>query len=166
VPTEEAATDSVSECPVCLQPCVFPVQLPCLHVFCYLCVKGVAGRNRRCALCRADIPQDFVRRPVLVGKDAVTDQLDDQQHGECCWMKNLPVAYLQTVCDIVEEPKHQLVWSSNIMTTWCTDNQNETDESVIIILYGWLYTPLIQWHRFFPCSTFGTLDERGKSRHK
>jgi len=35
-------------------------------------MKGVAGRNRRCALCRADIPQDFLRRPVLVGKDAVT----------------------------------------------------------------------------------------------
>jgi len=34
-------------------------------------VKGVAGRNRRCALCRAEIPQDFLRRPVLVGKDAV-----------------------------------------------------------------------------------------------
>jgi len=60
-----------AECPVCLQPCSYPVQLPCSHVFCFLCVKGVAGRNRRCALCRADIPQDFLRRPTLVGKDAV-----------------------------------------------------------------------------------------------
>lgn len=69
VSVEEAAT--IAECPVCLQSCSYPVQLPCSHVFCFLCVKGVAGRNRRCALCRAEIPQDFLRRPVLVGRDAV-----------------------------------------------------------------------------------------------
>jgi len=70
-----------ADCPVCLQPCVFPVKLPCSHVFCFLCLKGVAGRNRRCALCRAEIPQDFVRRPVLVGKDTVTVVAPaDQQH--------------------------------------------------------------------------------------
>ena len=68
----EAAAGNVAECPVCLQLCVFPVQLPCSHVFCFLCLKGVAGRNRRCALCRAEIPPDFVRRPVLVGQDTVT----------------------------------------------------------------------------------------------
>jgi len=72
VPSTEATSACAAECPVCLQPCIYPVQLPCLHIFCFLCVKGVAGRNRRCALCRADIPQDFIRRPVLVGKDAVT----------------------------------------------------------------------------------------------
>jgi len=79
----EAAAGCTAECPVCLQPCVFPVQLPCSHIFCFLCVKGVAGRNRRCALCRAEIPQDFVRRPVLVGKDTVTVSTPaaaDQQH--------------------------------------------------------------------------------------
>ena len=83
VPAAEAVAACVAECPVCLQPCVFPVQLPCSHVFCFLCLKGVAGRNRRCALCRADIPQDFVRRPVLVGKDSVTISAAapaDQQH--------------------------------------------------------------------------------------
>jgi E3 ubiquitin-protein ligase RNF146 len=56
----------VLECAICLQPCVHPVRLPCSHMFCYLCMKGVAVRNRRCALCRADIPEDFVRRPILV----------------------------------------------------------------------------------------------------
>jgi len=83
VPCGEAVAGGVAECPVCLQPCVFPVQLPCAHVFCFLCLKGVAGRNRRCALCRAEIPQDFVRRPVLVGRDTVTIAAAppaDQQH--------------------------------------------------------------------------------------
>ena len=32
--------DSVLECAVCLQPSIYPVQLPCSHVFCFLCVKG------------------------------------------------------------------------------------------------------------------------------
>jgi len=79
----EAADGMTAECPVCLQPCVFPVKLPCSHIFCFLCLKGVAGRNRRCALCRADIPQDFVRRPVLVGKDRLAISAPaqaDEQH--------------------------------------------------------------------------------------
>jgi len=83
----EAADSSLAECPVCLQLCVFPVKLPCSHVFCFLCLKGVAGRNRRCALCRADIPQDFVRRPVLVGKKDTLSisppAAADEQHLNC-----------------------------------------------------------------------------------
>jgi len=82
VSPEEAV--SAAECPVCLQTCSYPVKLPCSHVFCFLCIKGVAGRNRRCALCRADIPQDFVRRPVLVGKDTAAGSAPasaDQQHS-------------------------------------------------------------------------------------
>ena len=27
------------ECAICLQPCMHPVQLPCSHVFCFLCAK-------------------------------------------------------------------------------------------------------------------------------
>ena len=30
------------ECAVCLQTCIHPVQLPCRHIFCFLCVKGVS----------------------------------------------------------------------------------------------------------------------------
>ena len=34
------AADSGSlECAICLQNCVYPVQLPCKHIFCFLCVK-------------------------------------------------------------------------------------------------------------------------------
>ena len=35
------------ECAVCLQTCVYPVQLPCKHIFCFLCVKGVTLQSKR-----------------------------------------------------------------------------------------------------------------------
>ncbi|XP_058121775.1 E3 ubiquitin-protein ligase rnf146 [Anopheles ziemanni] len=54
------------ECPVCLETCVHPVRLPCGHIFCYLCVKGVAFKNLRCALCRCDIPLTYIDHPQLV----------------------------------------------------------------------------------------------------
>ncbi|XP_055547638.1 E3 ubiquitin-protein ligase rnf146 [Wyeomyia smithii] len=54
------------ECPVCLQTCIHPARLPCGHVFCFLCVKGVAFKNRRCAMCRRDIPPSYLEHPHLV----------------------------------------------------------------------------------------------------
>jgi E3 ubiquitin-protein ligase RNF146 len=57
------------DCAVCLQPSLHPVQLPCSHIFCFLCVKGAASRNRRCALCRQEIPPDFFTRPNLLRSD-------------------------------------------------------------------------------------------------
>ncbi|XP_013082218.1 E3 ubiquitin-protein ligase rnf146-like isoform X1 [Biomphalaria glabrata] len=66
---EGSGDDNVLECPVCLQTCIYPVQLPCRHIFCFLCVKGVANRSKRCALCRQQIPPDFFCRPNLVRRD-------------------------------------------------------------------------------------------------
>lgn len=57
------------ECAICLQPCVHPVQLPCCHVFCFLCVKGASWQSKRCALCRQEIPEDFLDQPVLLLPD-------------------------------------------------------------------------------------------------
>lgn len=54
------------ECAVCLQTCVHPAELPCGHVFCYLCIKGIVNRGRRCAMCRQDIPADYLDRPRLL----------------------------------------------------------------------------------------------------
>ena len=58
----------VPECAVCLQTCIHPVRLPCSHIFCFLCVKGAANQNRRCALCRQDIPVEYFNNPTLVDK--------------------------------------------------------------------------------------------------
>ncbi|XP_055307307.1 E3 ubiquitin-protein ligase rnf146-like isoform X2 [Sitodiplosis mosellana] len=52
------------ECPVCLQLCVHPSKLPCGHIFCFLCVKGL--KNRRCAMCRAEFSSEFLDHPQLL----------------------------------------------------------------------------------------------------
>lgn len=60
---------STPECAICLQRCVHPVRLPCCHVFCFLCVKGASWQSKRCALCRQEIPEDFLDQPVLLLPD-------------------------------------------------------------------------------------------------
>lgn len=62
----ESDSEEGPECAVCLQPCVLPTRLPCRHIFCFLCAKGLALQSRRCAMCRAEIPQDFIDRPELL----------------------------------------------------------------------------------------------------
>ncbi|CAB1334171.1 unnamed protein product [Coregonus sp. 'balchen'] len=59
----------VPECAICLQSCVHPVQLPCRHVFCFLCVKGASWQSKRCALCRQEVPEDFLEHPTLLSPE-------------------------------------------------------------------------------------------------
>lgn len=66
--------DNNPECAVCLLPCIHPVQLPCTHIFCYLCVKGVANQSKRCALCRQEIPVDFLNNPALLRLDSLVKE--------------------------------------------------------------------------------------------
>lgn len=63
---EEEEEEEELECAVCLQKCVHPVRLPCSHIFCFLCVKGVANQSKRCAMCRQEIPADFLDHPTLL----------------------------------------------------------------------------------------------------
>ena len=58
--------DTHPECSVCLQLCLQPVQIPCLHVFCFLCLKGFAYRSKKCALCRSDVELKYFENPVVV----------------------------------------------------------------------------------------------------
>lgn len=60
------AGDNNLECAVCLQTCIHPAQLPCGHVFCFLCVKGIANQSKKCAMCRQEIPRDFIEHPNLL----------------------------------------------------------------------------------------------------
>lgn len=54
------------ECAVCLQTSIHPAELPCGHIFCYLCIKGIVNQGRRCAMCRQDIPVDYLDKPRLL----------------------------------------------------------------------------------------------------
>ncbi|EUB58418.1 putative ligase protein [Echinococcus granulosus] len=53
-------------CPICLQPLLQPVEIPCGHVFCYLCIKGSASHRRRCPLCRRAFSMIFFENPNII----------------------------------------------------------------------------------------------------
>ncbi|KAF6773863.1 hypothetical protein AHF37_07133 [Paragonimus kellicotti] len=55
-----------SDCSICLQNFVHPVQLPCGHIFCFLCIKGCAFHRRRCPMCRSRFSVRFFEDPKLV----------------------------------------------------------------------------------------------------
>lgn len=79
--------DGKRQCCICQEICVNPVQLPCTHVFCYLCIKGVAARNNRCALCRHRIPSGYLEDPSqsLVNKDQLKIQLEKSKDTQNNW---------------------------------------------------------------------------------
>ncbi|XP_028165640.1 E3 ubiquitin-protein ligase rnf146 isoform X1 [Ostrinia furnacalis] len=73
------------DCAVCLQKCHHPTQLPCGHIFCFLCVKGVAIQNKNCAMCRAQIPADYLDHPVLLEKNSQQQSADENESVENQW---------------------------------------------------------------------------------
>ncbi|XP_053566689.1 E3 ubiquitin-protein ligase RNF146 [Bombina bombina] len=74
---------TVPECSICLQTCVHPVSLPCKHIFCFLCVKGASWLGRRCALCRQEIPEDFLEKPTLLSPEELKSA--SRGNGEYAW---------------------------------------------------------------------------------
>ncbi|NP_001085469.1 E3 ubiquitin-protein ligase rnf146 [Xenopus laevis] len=81
--SNNAPSLSVPECAICLQICVHPVSLPCKHIFCYLCVKGASWLGRRCALCRQEIPEDFLDKPTLLSPEDLKSA--SRGNGEYAW---------------------------------------------------------------------------------
>lgn len=67
--TNSSSSSATPECAICLQSCIHPVRLPCCHIFCFLCVKGASWHSKRCALCRQEIPEDFLEHPVLLSPE-------------------------------------------------------------------------------------------------
>ncbi|XP_030618307.1 E3 ubiquitin-protein ligase RNF146-like [Delphinapterus leucas] len=71
-------------CGICSRnTCVHPVSLPCKHVFCYLCVKGASWLGKRCALCRQEIPEDFLDKPTLLSPEEL--KAASRGNGEYAW---------------------------------------------------------------------------------
>lgn len=69
------------ECAICLQKCIHPAKLPCGHVFCYLCVKGIANQSKKCAMCRQEIPADFTDKPELLPEyGSETDEVSENSY--------------------------------------------------------------------------------------
>uniref|UniRef100_A0A146L5C5 E3 ubiquitin-protein ligase n=1 Tax=Lygus hesperus TaxID=30085 RepID=A0A146L5C5_LYGHE len=65
---EEPSTSKPGEidCAICLQSCVHPARLPCGHIFCFLCLKGVFRSCAKCAMCRRPIPRNYLETPDLL----------------------------------------------------------------------------------------------------
>ncbi|KAK2723026.1 E3 ubiquitin-protein ligase RNF146-like isoform X2 [Artemia franciscana] len=60
------------ECPVCLLPCSHPVELPCNHTFCFLCIKGVAySAQRKCPMCRTPFPREILKNPKVINHEEI-----------------------------------------------------------------------------------------------
>nr|XP_018914362.1 PREDICTED: E3 ubiquitin-protein ligase rnf146-like [Bemisia tabaci] len=75
------ASSNVSDrdCAVCLETMIQPTELPCKHVFCFLCVKGIAQKTRCCALCRREIPLNYFDSPHLL-----SDPDSEKVKGKTC----------------------------------------------------------------------------------
>ena len=56
----ESGDESGEECPICLGNITLPIALECGHVFCMVCVKGIANTTKNCAICRRDIARDML----------------------------------------------------------------------------------------------------------
>ena len=94
-PTAAGSTSQQQDCPVCLQALLQPVRLPCAHVFCFLCVKGAAARNRSCPMCRGRIPNEFWARPELVqeGEGEASVVSEEQEEVTCGSGEDDPTEY-------------------------------------------------------------------------
>ncbi|XP_044734129.1 E3 ubiquitin-protein ligase RNF146-A-like [Chrysoperla carnea] len=89
---EQPSKDETLECPICLQTCLQPTLLPCGHVFCFLCTKGIAFQSKKCAMCRQEIPRDYLEKPKLLQPlpDTTTsleDEYDWFYEGRDGWWK-------------------------------------------------------------------------------
>jgi len=74
----EGPPRTYDECSVCLDPPVHPITLPCSHIFCFLCAKGLTrqdGLMASCSLCRQTIPYGFLESGDVLSK--VSSNLED-----------------------------------------------------------------------------------------
>lgn len=83
------------ECSICLELLCEPMQLPCSHVFCRRCLAGLVRQKRRCALCRAGIPESF--DPMVAPLHRPLEQV---------LMRQCTVEYMQRVEDVALEAAH------------------------------------------------------------
>jgi len=88
----EGPPRTYDECCVCLDPPVHPVTLPCSHIYCYLCAKGLtrqAGQLATCSLCRKDIPDGYLESAQVLAKATIdmndTPPLLEDEEPEWQW---------------------------------------------------------------------------------
>lgn len=74
-------SSSVDPCPVCYDDPLHPIKLPCGHVYCFLCAKGLSestlSGGGACSMCRRPIDRHFFRHPQLSIASAFQAETDD-----------------------------------------------------------------------------------------
>lgn len=81
----ECEDEPKTMCCVCHEEPVNPVELPCSHIFCFLCIKGVAARSGACALCRKRIPSGYLDSPTVINSAALHSRLQTAGSEEYHW---------------------------------------------------------------------------------
>lgn len=76
--TEGDQSDS-NLCCICQEQCVNPVKLPCSHIFCFLCIKGVAARSNHCALCRQQLNLDILSNPSIINRTEIESVIQESE---------------------------------------------------------------------------------------
>ncbi|VDM17001.1 unnamed protein product [Hydatigera taeniaeformis] len=110
------AGTNTNDCPICLQPFLQPVKIPCGHVFCYLCIKGSASHRRRCPLCRGVLSMNFFENPNVIHSSCESEMTERSPlefiwyyEGHNGWWQydertasEIEAAYLQSLpqCDV------------------------------------------------------------------
>lgn len=79
----ELINSSNEFCSICLQNYQLPVKLECNHIFCFLCIKGANEKNeKRCALCRQAIRNEYFSKPNLLNQNLLEDLLNKREEAE------------------------------------------------------------------------------------
>jgi E3 ubiquitin-protein ligase RNF146 len=73
-------TSSETECSICMEKLLYPCQLECGHIFCYLCIKGFVNHSGKCALCRAAVSMDYLKAPHLVSMENEAVKTRSRKH--------------------------------------------------------------------------------------
>ena len=139
--------DHHPECSVCLQPSYYPVKLPCGHIFCFLCIKGVALRSKRCALCRQPITPDFFENPTLVKVVGTTAEAAVPKCSRVEDLQNNPGA---GNVESASEEFEEYVWFYEGRNGWWQYDEKTSSEvenvfktgkrSCTLLIAGFLYT--------------------------
>ncbi|XP_076061838.1 uncharacterized protein LOC143037466 isoform X2 [Oratosquilla oratoria] len=93
---EDSSDTEGSECPICLGPVTLPLALECGHVFCMVCVKGIANTTRNCAICRRDIPRDMLMDIRFCREEDVIKNYVNKPKEKKTRSKSVPGRYSST----------------------------------------------------------------------
>jgi E3 ubiquitin-protein ligase RNF146 len=68
---DNGSEEDETVCSICLDPPVHPVKLPCSHMYCYLCAKGLVLCDRfqvapQCSLCRQDFQPSHLESSLVL----------------------------------------------------------------------------------------------------